>query len=179
MFDTSNGEKPCPSTRSGIQLGRYAAPWVANLDRLRKLSFSTSDGTSALTRINIALRRQLGSFVGVGVAATALHYAVLFGLVRLAVLPPVPAALCGFVVGGVLSYGLNRRHTFGSERPHEEAVWRFALVAGVAFALTYAFMRVMVERWRLPYLPAQGVTSGVVMVWTFAANKLWTFRGEM
>ena len=79
----------------------------------------------------------------------------------------------------MLSYGLNRRHTFGSERPHEEAVWRFALVAGVAFGLTYAFMRVMVEGWRLPYLPAQGVTTGLVMVWTFAANRLWTFRGEM
>ena len=125
------------------------------------------------------LVRQLGSFVGVGVVTTALHYAVLILLVQLGHVAPVPAALCGFVAGGVLSYRLNRRHTFGSERPHEEAAWRFMLVAGVAFALTYALMRVMVEGWLIPYLPAQVVTSGLVMVWTFTANKLWTFRGEL
>lgn len=91
----------------------------------------------------------------------------------------MPAALCGFGLGGALSYLLNRRHTFGSERPHEEAAWRFALVAGVAFILTYLFMQLMVEQWRLPYLPAQVVTTGVVMIWTFAANRMWTFRGEL
>ncbi len=129
-------------------------------------------------RMSLGLARQLGSFAGVGALATALHYSVLIGLVQLAGLSPVPAALCGFTLGGVLSYRFNRRHTFGSERPHEEAVWRFALVAGVAFVLTYAFMRVMVESWRVRYLSAQVVTTGIVMVWTFAANKLWTFRGE-
>ncbi len=136
------------------------------------------DAVASLAR-RPALARQLGSFVGVGVVATALHYAVLVLLVQLGGVAPVPAALCGFVVGGVLSYALNRRHTFGSERPHEEAAWRFMLVAGVAFVLTYALMRVMVEGWLIPYLPAQVVTSGLVMMWTFTANKLWTFRGEL
>ena len=89
--------------------------------------------------------RQLTSFVGVGVLATVLHYVTLVALVQFVGVPPVPAALCGFLIGAVLSYTLNRRHTFGSERPHEEAIWRFGLVAGVAFALTYLFMRAMVE----------------------------------
>ena len=40
-------------------------------------------------------------------------------------------------------------------------------------------MRLLVERWHAPYLPAQIVTTGLVMVWTFAANRLWTFRGEV
>ena len=78
--------------------------------------------------------------------------------------------------GAILSYGLNRRHTFDSDRPHEEAGWRFALVAGVAFVLTYLFMRQMVEIWHIPYLLAQAVTTGLVMVWTFLANRMWTFR---
>ena len=110
--------------------------------------------------------------------ATAVHYAILIALVQMAGAQPIPSALCGFLVGGVFSYGLNRRHTFGSERPHEEAAWRFALVAGVAFVLTYFFMVLMVGRWRLPYLPAQMITTALVMIWTFAANRLWTFRGE-
>ncbi|MCX8256295.1 MAG: GtrA family protein [Beijerinckiaceae bacterium] len=124
------------------------------------------------------LLRQLRSFVGVGLVCTALHYVILVALVQLAHVPPVPAALTGFCVAGILSYRLNRRHTFGSERPHGEAVWRFALVAGVAFVLTWLFMRLFVEIRHAPYLPAQMVTTGLVMAWTFAANRFWTFRGE-
>ena len=37
-------------------------------------------------------------------------------------------------------------------------------------------MAQMVDRWHLPYLLAQVVTTALVMVWTFSANRLWTFR---
>ncbi len=124
------------------------------------------------------LLRQVRSFLGVGMICTALHYAILVAMVQWLHAPPVPSALTGFCVGGLLSYQLNRRHTFGSERPHEQAAWRFAMVAGVAFGLTWLAMRLLVERWHAPYLPAQAATTGLVMVWTFAANRLWTFRGE-
>jgi putative flippase GtrA len=120
--------------------------------------------------------RQLLAFGGAGIAAAILHYGVLIGLVQGGVLAPVPATLCGFVAGGLISYGLNRRHTYRSGRPHQEAVWRFAIVAGVGFLLTWAVMHRLVDRWHLPYLPAQIFTTGVVLVWSFAAHKWWTFR---
>jgi putative flippase GtrA len=126
----------------------------------------------------ISLARQFSSFVGVGIMAAIVHYGCLIGLVEGAGAAPVGAALTGYVMGGLVSYGLNRRHTFGSERPHREAVWRFALVAGVGFVLTYAFMAVLTGGLRLPYLLAQLATTGVVMLWSFAANRLWTFRFE-
>jgi len=119
--------------------------------------------------------RQLATFAGVGAIATAAHYAVLIALVEVAGVPAVGAALCGFGVGGVLSYGLNRRHTFQSERRHEDAIWRFAIVAGVGFGLTYLFMTLLVDLGGIPYLPAQAATTGIVMLWGFAAHKAWTF----
>jgi putative flippase GtrA len=122
-----------------------------------------------------AVIKQLSSFVGVGVIASLIHYALLVTLVEVGGLAPVPSALCGFTVGGIVSYGLNRRHTFVSERPHQQAAWRFALVATVAFVLTYIFMRLFHETGHMPYLLAQLVTTGIVMIWTFGANKLWTF----
>ena len=120
--------------------------------------------------------RQLLAFGGAGIAAAIVHYGVLIGLVQGGVLAPVPATLCGYVAGGLISYGLNRRHTYRSERPHQEAVWRFAIVAGVGFLLTWAVMHRLVDRWHLPYLPAQILTTGIVLVWSFAAHKWWTFR---
>jgi putative flippase GtrA len=123
-----------------------------------------------------AIIRQLSSFAGVGVVASVIHYGLLVSLVELGGLSPVPSALCGFTAGGIVSYGLNRRHTFISDRPHTEAVWRFFLVASVAFVLTYLFMRLFGEIVHMPYLLAQVGTTLIVMVWTFAANRWWTFR---
>jgi putative flippase GtrA len=121
------------------------------------------------------LFRQFSSFVVVGFIATGVHYAFLIGLVEIAGLAPVTAALIGYCAGGTVSYSLNRRHVFRSNRPHQEAVSRFILVAAVGFGLTYLFMSLLVDRAGIPYLPAQVVTTGVVMLWSFAAHKLWTF----
>ena len=87
----------------------------------------------------------------------------------------VPATLVGYVAGGIVSYWLNRRHTFASDRPHEEAGWRFAVVAGVGFCLTWVAMHVLHDRLGVQYILAQLVTTGIVLVWSFVANKLWTF----
>jgi putative flippase GtrA len=123
----------------------------------------------------MSLPRQLSTYALVGVVATLAHYAVLVSLVEGFRWRAVPAALCGYVVGGVVSYLLNRRHTFASDRPHRQATWRFALVASLGFCLTYAFMSLFVDRFGAPYLPAQMVTTVLVMFVTFGLNRLWTF----
>jgi putative flippase GtrA len=129
----------------------------------------------ALSHGMFALFRQFSAFFGVGLVAAVVHYGTLVAGVELLRLGPVPATLAGYVLGGVVSYVLNRRHTYESDRPHAEAGWRFALVAGVGFLLTWGFMHLFVERWGLPYLPMQIVTTGLVLVWSFVAHKLWTF----
>lgn len=123
-----------------------------------------------------ALARQFRTFVIVGCAATAVHYSLLISLVEGYRLDPVPATLTGFIAGGIVSYLLNRRLTYGSERPHGEASWRFAIVAAVGFGLTWLFVALMVRAGGLPYMAAQVLTTGIVLFWNFAAHKLWTFR---
>jgi len=126
----------------------------------------------------MSLHRQLSAFVIVGLIATSVHYAALIALKELALWPVIPATLAGYCCGGVVSYVLNRRHTFDSDRRHAEAGWRFAIVASVGFLLTWGFMRLFVVNWSAPYLPAQIVTTGLVMFWSFGANRLWTFRAQ-
>lgn len=122
-----------------------------------------------------ALLRQFSAFFGVGVIAAIVHYGVLIAGVELFAARPVPATLAGYIFGGIVSYILNRRHTYQSDRPHEEAGWRFAVVACVGFVITYGLMTEFVDRWALPYLPAQIVTTGIVLVWSFFAHKFWSF----
>jgi putative flippase GtrA len=121
------------------------------------------------------LLRQVSAFAGVGLIAAIVHYGLLIGLVEGFGIAAVPATLAGYLGGGFVSYILNRRHVFASERPHEEASWRFILVAGIGFVLTFLFMSFFVDWLKAPYLPAQVVTTGIVALWSFAANKLWTF----
>ena len=65
------------------------------------------------------LARQFTAFFGVGLVAAVVHYGLLIGLVEGAGFHPVSATLAGYVAGGLVSYGLNRRHTYGSERPRQ------------------------------------------------------------
>jgi putative flippase GtrA len=123
-----------------------------------------------------ALGRQFASFSGVGLAAAVVHYGLLIALVEGAGLEPVPATLAGYVAGGVVSYALNRHLTYASDRPHAEATWRFAVVAAAGFLLTWVLMHVFTRWLSAPYLPAQLVTTGIVLFWSFLANKVWTFR---
>ena len=121
------------------------------------------------------LFRQFSSFVAVGFIATGVHYAVLIGLVEIAGISAVAAALIGYGAGGTVSYGLNRRHVFRTNLRHEAAVSRFTLVAAVGLGLTYIFMSLLVHTVGIPYLPAQVATTGIVMLWSFAAHRMWTF----
>lgn len=123
------------------------------------------------------LARQVVAFAGVGALAALAHYGLLVSLVEGYRMDPVPATLAGYWAGGVVSYLGNRRHTYGSGRPHREATWRFAVVAAVGFGLTWACMALLVRGLALPYLPAQLLTTGLVLIWSFLAHKLWTFRG--
>ena len=123
-----------------------------------------------------ALIRQFRTFFGVGLTAAFVHYGTLFALVEGYRLDPIPSTLTGYVAGGFVSYLLNRRLTYRSDRPHGEATWRFALVSAVGFGLTWLSVGFMVRGLGLPYLPAQLVTTGIVLFWNFSAHKLWTFR---
>nr|WP_279306600.1 GtrA family protein [Microvirga solisilvae] len=121
------------------------------------------------------MSRQFIAFFGVGLAAAVAHYGLLILLVEGGGMHPVPATLAGYVAGGLVSYLLNRRHTYRSDRPHREATWRFALVAFVGFLMTWFLMHAFTVWLGGPYLPAQVITTGVVMLWSFMAHKIWTF----
>ena len=117
-------------------------------------------------------------FSAAGVFAAIGHYGTLIALSELAGVGPVPASLAGFVVGGVISYLLNYRFTFRSTKQHREALSKFFVVAAVGFVLNGAIMAGLTGPAGLHYLPAQLITTGVVLIWTFLCNRFWTFREQ-
>lgn len=121
------------------------------------------------------LIRQFSAFFGMGLAAAAVHFGLLIGLVELLRVPAVPATLSGYLAGGIVSYLLNRTFTYDAQRDHVQAGWRFAVVAAIGFGLTFLLMSLLHGRFGWHYLPAQIITTGIVLVWSFHAHKYWSF----
>ena len=121
------------------------------------------------------LARQFSAFLVVGLVAAVAHYGVLIGFVEARLMGPVPATLLGFLAGAAVSYALNRRYSFSSDRPHREAAWRFGVVSVVGFLLTGLIMAGLTGPLGAPYLPAQIFTTGIILFWNFLANRYWTF----
>lgn len=115
-------------------------------------------------------------FSGVGVIGTGAHYATLITLVQIAGINAVIASSAGALVGALVNYILNYHYTFQSNRRHREALTRFLLVAAVGFVINGLCMAWFTEMHNLQYLLAQVITTGIVLIWTFTGNRIWTFR---
>jgi putative flippase GtrA len=124
------------------------------------------DGREHLTRF--------ARFILVGGVATAIQYALLILLVRGFGMAPTPASSIGFVLSAVVNYLLNYRFTFRSHRPHGPAAVKFGLLAAAGLLVNAAIMYLLVG-WGVPYLLAQVCATGVVLLWNFIGNSLWTF----
>jgi len=121
--------------------------------------------------------RQFTTFAGVGVIATAVHYAILFALVEGFGSGPVAASSVGAFFGGVTSYFLNKSLTFQSDAPHQKAAPKFFVVASLAFAANLILMALFTLQLDLYYPIAQIITTGLVIIITFGLNKYWSFAG--
>lgn len=124
----------------------------------------------------IALLRQFVGFTGVGFVSAIGHYGLLIALVQFAGVSAVPASAAGAVLGAWINYTLNYHFTFRSSKSHREAVLKFAVVATVGLVLNTIFMWVGVEVIGAHYLFSQVVTTGLVLIWSFAGNRFWTFQ---
>jgi putative flippase GtrA len=118
---------------------------------------------------------QLLRYASVGVAAAVAHYGTLIGLVQSHLTGDVIGTLWGFIAGGIVSYWLNRRFTFVSDRAHGAAMPRFIATAFGGFILTGVLMWILSDQLGLYYMLAQPVITVIVMFWTFVGNRFWTF----
>ena len=116
----------------------------------------------------------LARYLGVGLAATAAHWALLSLLVERAAVAPWLASGAGAVLGAQVAFFGNREFTFG----HRGALWpawgRFMGTAALGGAVGMAIVAAGVAL-GAHYLLAQAVATVVSVLLTFAVNRAWTF----
>lgn len=120
--------------------------------------------------------RQLMRFFHVGLIALAFDYTIMVTAVEILGCDPVSASLAGYISGGVLSYMLNARWTFGKPAQDSMQALRFFIVAGLGFSGTWALMNLLTAVLALPYGPSRLFTTGLIFGANFVLHKLWSFR---
>ncbi|NNL06343.1 MAG: GtrA family protein [Gammaproteobacteria bacterium] len=114
-------------------------------------------------------------FAGVGAVGTLGHYTTLIVLVQFWAVDPVFASSFGFVIGAIINYILNYHFTFQSKKRHAEALTKFLIVAIIGAGINGFIMYIGIENTDINYMVVQLFATGVVLLWNFIVNKLWTF----
>ena len=115
-------------------------------------------------------------FAGVGFIGTIIHYAVLIALVELGDIEAALATTCGFVLGAISNYVLNRLYTFKSTVALLPSMLKFMSISTVGAGLNGAIVHTLTASLGWNYLLAQVFATGLVLVWNFFGNRLWTFN---
>lgn len=123
-----------------------------------------------------AIAKEFFCFSCVGVIGTCAHYLVLIVLTQLFHVYPVAASTCGFVAGAFVNYIFNYRWTFRSEKSHKDAMPKFFFIAIVGLFFNAGIMELLIQSIKIHYLISQIVATGVVLLWNFTGNKIWTFK---
>jgi putative flippase GtrA len=122
----------------------------------------------------VALFRQFLSFAIVGAFGTGAHFAVFIYCVQVFSMNPVLGSAAGFVAGAIVNYFLNYHITFKSENRHLDSFPKFFTIATIGLGLNILIMYAL-EHW-FYYLISQIVATGIVLIWNFSSNRLWTFK---
>ena len=114
-------------------------------------------------------------FLLVGLVNTAVGYSVVMGAHYALGASPLVANACGYLVGGAVSYLLNRTFTFGSRRNHAETLPLFVTCVAVCFVLNAAVLAFLLRVLHLPFPLSQ---AGAMVAYTgafYVLNRLVVF----
>lgn len=121
---------------------------------------------------------QFSRFLSVGVANTALGYAVIFGCMYLAGLSPEISNAAGYAAGLLLSYFLNRHFTFRSAQRRNAEFLRFGIVFLVSYTANLAVLTFLVRTLEVHGGLSQ-LIAGVFYIGTaYLLNKHYVFRSS-
>ena len=138
--------------------------------------------------------KRFARFATVGVAGAITHFTLLNVLIQFVRLPSALANPIGFTIAVLQNFALNRRWTYPESRDRHPGgqLLQFALVSAIGLGLNQLIFLAVQRRvepiwiaWvgqqhlghLLSYNFAWAAAVGIVMIWNFGVNRLWTYRG--
>lgn len=116
-------------------------------------------------------------FLVVGGTATALQYLIMFALIRAIAMNAVWASGIGFVISAAFNYLANARFTFRRATSHSQSLPRFLVTLGAGCLINVVVLYCL-TRLGVSLILSQLLTTGVVLIWNYTINAIWTFRKQ-
>jgi len=113
----------------------------------------------------------------VGTTGTLIDLGSLYIFVEYFGLSVLISAIFSFLLAVVNNFTWNKIWTFENKSKNLRKLFiKFLMVSLVGLILTISMMAIFVNILKIWYMFAKILTSGVVLVWNFLANKYWTFK---
>lgn len=122
------------------------------------------------------IRSTLARYILVGLANTAVGYGVILILQLQYGMHPVAANASGYLLGLLMSYAMNRRYTFRSQRDHATSLPAFAAAAAICYLLNVGVLQLSSTLFALPAPIAQALAIGTYTFTFYIANRYVVFR---
>lgn len=85
------------------------------------------------------------------------------------------ATIPGYLASMVLNYTLQKIWTFRSDAAHITSVPKYLFVHIVGIGINYGAVEALMSLVGLHYLIAQAIAVTLVAIWSYFAQKYWTF----
>ncbi len=121
---------------------------------------------------------QLARFISVGILNTTLGYLVIFFCMYKLNLSPEISNACGYGVGLIASYTLNKLFTFKSVGAHSSEFFRFISAFGVAYFLNLMVLMVLVYGVGMHEAISQLLAGLFYAATSFFLNKNFVFANR-
>jgi putative flippase GtrA len=109
--------------------------------------------------------------------AAAVDVGLLFFLVEMGGMHPLPAAILGYLAGGILQYVLCSLWVFpGSPQNVATGFLAFTVLSLVGLAITWCTMATLYDLAHVHYSLAKVVALGLAFGWNFLSRKFLLFR---
>ncbi|WP_445670821.1 GtrA family protein [Paenibacillus sp. FSL M8-0334] len=131
--------------------------------------------TKILTNI---LNNQFVKYALVGVIGTIIHTLILIVLTEFFFLKPILSTSFGFIASLLLSYYLNSKWTFSSNKMTTVSFVKYFTVSLSGLFLNIAILYIFVDLFNLWYIWAQVVIVVIVPIYNYLLNKLWSFNNS-
>ena len=123
-------------------------------------------------------------FIGVGVINTIVGTAVMFLSYNVLSFSYWVSSALNYIIGGAISYFLNKRYTFQYEGGGVKTVVKFALNIAVCYFVAYGIAKPLVEHMLSGCSPklqgniAMVVGMGLYVMLNYLGQRFFTFRKE-
>lgn len=115
----------------------------------------------------------------VGALAGIVYAVITYLIVAAGISEPIAATIVGHLAAGFVSYLGHLHYSFGVEPDHRVFLWRFAVIAALAFTANIGTTWLFTGVLKLSYVYSILVVMVLIPIVSYLCNRFWIFKSGL